>query len=258
MKEFIEGVIVQAGEILLSKWDSISVKCKDGAKNTVTEADLASEAFITKAINEQYPQHFILGEEANQQVALDAPQLWIVDPLDGTNNYASGIPHFSISIAYCEYGEVVAGAVYDPTRKELFSAQRGQGAFLNGKKIVVANRETLGESMICTGFYYDRGLMMEETLESIKHIFHAGIRGLRRSGSAALDLAWTAAGRFDGFFEYELHPWDFAAGIILLKEAGGVGYDIDGAPVSVKAKGVIASSPQIAERFLEIVKWRLS
>lgn len=257
MRDFIESIIVDAGTILLEKQKDVTVSCKDGAKNTVTEADLASEAFITTKIKEQFPGHLVLGEEAHQDVSLDAEHLWIIDPLDGTNNYASGMPHFSISIAYCEKGEVIAGSVYDPSRKELFSAVKNSGAYLNGEKISVAQRETLAEALICTGFYYDRGQMMEETLEAIKRLFHKGIRGLRRSGSAALDLAWTAAGRFDGFFEYELHPWDFAAGILLVAEAGGVGSDIDGSSLSVKARGNIVSSPHIEKDFLEIVKWRL-
>lgn len=258
MIDFISSIIKEAGTILLNKRAGVKVSCKDGLQNTVTDADLASEEYITRQIKRRFPEHSILGEEANQDVSLDEAQLWIIDPLDGTNNYASGIPHYSISIAYCESGVVLAGAVYDPSRDELFYAERGMGAFLNGERITVASRESLAESMVCTGFYYDRGQMMEETLESIKSLFHMGIRGLRRSGSAALDLAWTAAGRYDAFFEYKLHPWDFAAGILLVEEAGGIGYDIDGSTLNVHSKGAIVASSNVEKEFLETVKWRLS
>ncbi len=255
MKEFIEAVIRSAGAEVKSRFLTAEVQYKDGAENTVTDADIASEELITKAILERYPDHLILGEEAHQEVSLTAPKLWIIDPLDGTNNFASGFPHFSISIAYVEAGVVMAGAVYDPSRDELFSAVRGAGATLNGQPLAVATRKTLGESLICTGFYYDRGAMMERTLEAIKSLFHEGIRGLRRTGSAALDMAYTAAGRFDGFFEYELKPWDFAAGLLLLEEAGGVGSDIDGGVMSVEARGLIVGQPTIFPHFQETVRW---
>ncbi len=255
--DFIVNVVKQAGALLNDKFLKTEVAVKGDLCNTVTEADLLSEKLITSAINEKYPDHSVLGEEeAATGVSLSAPQLWIIDPLDGTNNYASGMPHFSISVAYCESGVPVVGVVYDPVRDELFSALRGEGTRLNGKSVKVAERPVLAESLVATGFYYDRGLLMEKTLDSMKLLFHHGIRGIRRCGSAALDLAWVASGRFDGYFEYQLAPWDFAAGVLLVIEAGGIVCCGNGTPFTLAAEGIIAASDKIEEEFCNLIQWQ--
>ncbi len=258
IENFIQKIICEAGRVILSYKESAEIATKGNLNNVVTNADTAAEEFITNAILEQFPAHTILGEEANQEVNFTEEHLWIIDPLDGTNNFASGMPHFSVSIAYAQKGELIAGAVYDPSRDELFSATKGMGATLNGEEISVSDRRLLGEAMICTGFYYDRGALMKKTLNSIEKLFTTGIRGLRRTGSAALDLAWSASGRFDGFFEYQLSSWDFAAGALILTESGGKITDIDGSDFSLQAKGVICANPHIFEQLSTILIWKQS
>lgn len=252
---FIEEIIGEAGEVLKEKFLTARVSTKGDVQNTVTEADLLSEKLITNAIEKRFPNDLILGEEAEQQVALDCDALWIIDPLDGTNNYASGMPHYGISIAYCENGEPVVGAIFDPERGELFTAIKGNGAFLNGESIAVSKREKLEESLIATGFYYDRGALMEKTLDSIKNLFHHGLRGIRRAGSAALDLVWTAAGRFDGYYEYQLSVWDFAAGALIVREAGGIVSERDGSVFSLDSTGIIVASDSVVDELVSVVKW---
>ncbi len=252
---FISQTILEAGAVLVEKFKNVTVSTKEGLHNTVTEADLLSQELITEKIVKFYPNHQILGEESDARPPLNSASLWIIDPLDGTNNYASGMPHFSISIAYCEQGVTKVGAVLDPLRNELFIAISGEGAFLNDQRITTATRPILAESLVCTGFYYDRGRLMELTLDAIKALFNNGLRGIRRTGSAALDLAWVACGRFDGFFEYQLSVWDYAAGWLLVTEAGGIISDRDGSGFSLQSIGVISGSQSVFEELLGIVQW---
>jgi myo-inositol-1(or 4)-monophosphatase len=207
-------------------------------------------------ITADFPNHTILAEERYASADPLSNKIWIIDPLDGTNNYAHGIPHFSVSIAYAERGEVLAGVVFDPMRGELFSAAKEGGALLNGKRISISPTLLLSQSIITTGFYYDRGELMEKTLDTIKMLFKADIRGIRRLGSAALDLSWVACGRFDGYFEYQLSPWDFAAGMLIVEEAGGTCATRTGMPLRLTSKSVAVSNGKIHDKFLEIVKWR--
>lgn len=224
--------------------------------NLVTETDLTCESEIASMIRSRYPSHAILAEERLDGTDALSERLWIIDPLDGTNNYAHGIPHFCVSIAYAERGEVIAGVVLDPMRNELFTATRGSGAFLNRERISVSGTKRVSASIITTGFYYDRGAMMEKTLDAIHSLFTADIRGIRRLGSAALDLCWVACGRFDGYFEYRLSPWDFAAGMLLVREAGGKCSDREGRGLGLTSKSVVVSNGMIHEEFLGIVKWK--
>jgi myo-inositol-1(or 4)-monophosphatase len=224
--------------------------------NLVTETDLKCESKIVSMIRNRYPSHAILAEERLDNTDTLSECLWIVDPIDGTNNYAHGIPHFCASIAYAERGKVIAGVVLDPMRNELFTATRGGGAFLNGTRISVSGTPRVSESIVTTGFYYDRGAMMEKTLDTIHSLFAADIRGIRRLGSAALDLCWVACGRFDGYFEYRLSPWDFAAGMLLVREAGGRCSDREGTELSMTSKSVAVSNGRIHNEFVGIVKWK--
>jgi len=244
----------QAGEIILNKKGRSSFSEK-GENNLVTEADYAAQEAIIKVISNQFPGHSIIAEENDLSANLDEPDLWIIDPLDGTNNYAHQIPHFSVSIAYARFGKVKAGVVFDPERGELFSAASGMGASLNGKTINVSKASSLQEAIVATGFYYDRGAKMRKTLSSIEELFEHNIHGIRRFGSAALDLCWVACGRFDAYFEYKLSVWDFAAGRLIVNEAGGCCTDQQGNPLTLSSPGIVASNGILHNYLLNIVSW---
>jgi myo-inositol-1(or 4)-monophosphatase len=244
-----------AGEIIMQPGIDIRVEEKE-REGLVTELDFASQARIIQIIHQVFPDHAILGEEGDDQAAVDAPHLWVIDPLDGTNNFVHSIPQYSVSIAYAEAGNILAGVVLDPVRDELFSAAQGQGAFLNGKPIRVSERASLTEVMVATGFYYDRDETMERTLDAIRALFRQQIHGIRRFGSAALDLCWIACGRFDAFFEYQLSPWDFAAGALIVREAGGLLEDRKGRPIDLTSSSMVTANPLLFESFAEVVRWQ--
>lgn len=257
MDNFISTAIKAAkagAEEILNVKNGFTVNFKD-INDLVTDADINSERAIKEVILEAFPNHTILGEESSHDVDMNSKNLWIIDPLDGTNNFANGIPQYSISIAYSENGIIKAGVVYDPSKNEMFTAELGKGAFLNDCKIEASSKNKLNQSIVCTGFYYDRGALMEKTLDTIKVLFHNKIRGLRRMGSAAIDLCWVACARFDAYFEYELNPWDFAAGILILQEAGGECFNINGEKANLESAGLIASSKYVMDDFMNIVKW---
>jgi myo-inositol-1(or 4)-monophosphatase len=258
MKEIISCAVRAAraaSKIMMAKYGSGRAMEKT-KNNLVTEADFACEKAIVSVIRKKYPLHSILAEERHQNTDVLSKNLWIIDPLDGTNNYAHAIPHFCVSIAYAEKGKVLAGVVVDPMRKELFSAARGSGAFLNSKRISVSATARISRAIITTGFYYDRGRLMEKTLAAIRSLFKADIRGIRRFGSAALDLCWVACGRFDGYFEYKLSTWDFAAGMLLVNEAGGRCSDREGKELALTSKSAVVSNGRIHREILRIVRWK--
>ena len=196
-----------AGQRLTELLGKAKVEQKGSTQNLVTQADLEAEEIITSMILDAFPDHKFLREEGESTGGADSDHLWVIDPLDATNNYAHGIPHYAVSVAYYQKGAPIAGVILDPTRDELFSAARGGGAFLNGEPIRVSKHAELSDCIIGTGFYYDRGALMERTLKGVHDLFKRNIRGIRRFGSAAVDLCWVACGRFDGFFEYRLSPW---------------------------------------------------
>lgn len=245
----------KAGEIVLSFYDKPEIKYKE-SNNLVTQADIEAETYIIKTIKSKFPGHSILSEELVEKDAYDSDNLWIIDPLDGTNNYARNIPQFCISIAYAEKGNVLAGVIYDPCRKELFTSIKGKGAYLNGEKIWVSNKNHINQAIIATGFYYERGEIMEKTLDTIKSLFKQKICGLRRMGSAALDLCWVACGRYDGYFEYKISPWDIAAGMLIVSEAGGFCTDRSGAQLTLNKEGVVATNQILNKKIIDIVKWK--
>lgn len=222
------------------------------ACDLVSDADLQSEQAVAKAILDAFPGHAILGEEENSG-SIQSENLWIVDPLDGTNNFAHRIPHFAVSIGYYHMGQAVCGVVVNPVRGDWYWATRGGGAFHNGRRLHVNLHESLSETMVGVGFYYDRGAMMEATLKSIHDFFKQQIHGIRRFGAAALDLCQVADGLFGVFFEYQLSPWDFAAGGLILEEAGGKITDGKGHPLSIAKTSVIASNARLHPAALEIV-----
>ena len=244
----------KAGEILLKYYGKAGIHQKS-SHNLVTEADFESEKAVRELILNAFPNHRILGEEGGDIGGSDVDSLWIVDPLDGTNNYAHGIPQFSVSIAFSHQGTMQVGVVLDPMRNELFTAVFGQGAKLNGQPITVSASTDLTESMIATGFYYDRGEMMEKTLDAIRRLFNANIRGIRRLGSAALDIAWVACGRLEGFFEYQLSPWDYAAGALIVREAGGECFDRLGNYHDLDSGNIVTTNGKISQAMLNCVHW---
>jgi myo-inositol-1(or 4)-monophosphatase len=241
-----------AGEVLREGIDKIAWIEHKGEINLVTEMDIKSEKLIKQKIGETYPDHQILAEESDVPKQ-ESPFRWIVDPLDGTTNYAHGFPMFCVSIALEIDGRVEAGVVYDPIRNELFSAARGAGAKLNGKAIAVSDEVALGESLVATGFPYDLRTSEANNLDNWNAmIFRA--RAVRRAGAAALDLCYVAAGRFDGFWELKLHPWDVAAGGLIVEEAGGKVSDLFEGPFSVYSKEILASNGRIHSQMSEILR----
>ncbi|MET0753264.1 MAG: inositol monophosphatase family protein [Pyrinomonadaceae bacterium] len=244
----------EAGQILLDKLGKINVS-KKGDINLVTEADLASEKLIIEKIRSHYPKHAILAEESGESLAIidgDKRWKWIIDPLDGTTNYAHGYPCFCVTIALEHDGEIVVGVTHDPTRNETFSAEKGQGASLNNKKIRVSDTEKLSESLIVTGFPYD----IAKRENFARHLTEMLLksRGVRRDGSAAIDMAYVACGRFDGFWEEGLNPWDVAAGVLFIEEAGGRVSYYDDSPFSIYKPPICASNGLIHSEMLDVLR----
>ncbi len=244
----------QAGKMILERQGYTAISEKADS-SLVTEADIKAQEMIIKMIRDHFPEHSIIAEEQDLSAQSGAADLWIIDPLDGTNNFAHRIPHFCVSIAYARSGRVAAGAVFDPVRNEMFTALRGKGAFLNGTPIRVSGARSLQKAIVATGFYYDRDVVMRKTLNSIEKLFAADIHGIRRFGSAALDLCWVACGRFDAYFEYQLSIWDFAAGMLILDEAGGRCTDQKGGRLDLNSTGIAVSNGKFHNKFLNIVGW---
>lgn len=220
--------------------------------NLVTDADVEAEQTIIECIKKQFPEDSILAEESASNAALQE-RTWIIDPLDGTNNFAHSIAQFACSIGFYYQGKPLVGIVYNPISEEKFSAIKGKGAYLNGERIYVSKSKDLKTSLVCTGFYYDRGQMMEDTLSAIRELFQNNIHGIRRMGAASLDLCFVAAGRFDSYFEYKLAPWDFAAGALIVEEAGGRVTDCKGQEMEPQYSSVLASNSLTHSQVLEIV-----
>ena len=230
----------------LGKIKSIDYK---GEINLVTEADRQSEEVILSIIKDNYPDHHILAEETGES-GNSSPFKWIIDPLDGTTNYAHGYPCFCVSLAIEYEKEVIYGAVYDPVKDELFTAEKGKGAFLNGKEIKTSSTKQLDQSLLCTGFPYDVRDDMDSNMINFR-TFLMKAQAVRRDGSAALDLCQTAAGRFDGFWEQKLFPWDVAAGGLLVTEAGGKLSNFKGENFSIYDNEIVASKGIIHDQMVE-------
>ena len=217
----------------------------------VTEVDQAAERAIIDVLTQAYPDHAILAEESGASANLhdDNENVWIIDPLDGTTNFIHGFPQYAVSIALQQRGQITQAVIYDPTRNELFTATKGAGAFLNDKRIRVAKRDKLAEALIGTGFPYSDLSKLDQYLKMFK-VMTEKTAGLRRPGAAALDLAYVAAGRLDGFFEKNLKPWDMAAGALLVTEAGGIVANFSGEADYLYKGDVIAGSPKIFSQML--------
>ncbi|WP_391540456.1 inositol monophosphatase family protein [Rubripirellula lacrimiformis] len=244
------------GDVLMRYWrDGVQMrdKSENGGKtyDLVSDADVESENAIANYLRSEFPTHEILGEEG-QVGSVDAEHLWVIDPLDGTNNYAHHVPHFAVSIAYYHRGEAVVGVVLNPVRQEQYTAVRGGGANFTGTPIQVDTATSLSKTLIGCGFYYDRGAMMRSTLAAVEEFFGNDIHGIRRFGTASLDLCQVAIGQFGGFFEYELSPWDFAAGALIVTEAGGKITDAMGQPLTLAKTSVVASNSHLHEDMISI------
>jgi len=222
-----------------------------GDKDLVTEVDQESERLIVSYLLNSFPEHSILAEEGEYPPG-DAPLRWIIDPLDGTTNYAHGFPWFCVSIGLESAGEIVIGVIYNPLNDELFTAIKGGGAFLNGHRLHVSTRCPLQNSLLATGFPYDCASDPANNFDNFI-TFQKCARGIRRAGAAALDLAYVAAGRFDGFWELKLKPWDVAAGVLLVREAGGIVTDFDGGNYNVFNHSIVASNGLIHEEMVTIL-----
>ncbi|MFA9440258.1 inositol monophosphatase family protein [Uliginosibacterium sp. sgz301328] len=233
--------------------DLLQVRAKS-PNDFVTEVDAAAEQAIIEVIREAYPEHAILAEESGQTgPATNSDFQWIIDPLDGTTNFIHGFPQYAVSIALAEKGVVQQAVIYDPTRNELFTASRGRGAFLNDRRVRVSKRARLSESLIFTGFPFKSMTHMDAYLGMFRELAEK-TAGLRRPGAAALDLAYVACGRADGFFEMGLQPWDMAAGTLMISEAGGLVSDFAGESDYLSTGNVVAGSPKVFGQILPIIQ----
>jgi myo-inositol-1(or 4)-monophosphatase len=251
MLDFAVRVAKDAGRLLRDRLGTNIQVGHKGAINIVTDVDLASERLIREAIATYYPRHEILAEEGGLAESR-SDYRWIVDPLDGTTNYAHGYPVFCVSIALEHKGEVILGVVYDPMRDELFTAERGGGAALNNRPVRVSSTDDLMQSLLSTGFPYD---IRTSTWTNLDHWsnFAMNAQALRRDGSAALDLCYVACGRFDGFWELNLSPWDTAAGALVVEESGGRVSDFEGNAFSNYGPQILASNGLIHQRMIEVL-----
>jgi myo-inositol-1(or 4)-monophosphatase len=249
----IEAVI-RAGEVQMAHFGGEMRIEKKGTIDLVTEIDLRVEREFREMIAERFPDHVVLGEEFSP--AADRTRVaefcWVFDPVDGTTNFAHGLPIFCSSLALEINGEAAVGAIYDPTRRELFTTQRGAGAWLNGKPLHVSAAPTVIDSLLVTGFHYSIHKDPDELLGLFGE-FLTKAQALRRLGSAALDLCYVAAGRFDGFWEQKLQPWDVAAGALLVREAGGTVTASDGQPFRSSGGSVLATNGAIHDEMLGII-----
>ena len=239
VREVALEAALAAGEVLKAGYGKVQQLRFKGEVDLVTEVDLRSEQAIVQIIRDRFPGHRILAEEGSAG-GDDARHRWIVDPLDGTTNYATGLPSFCVSIAYEQDGEVTLGAIYDPLRDEMFLAQRGRGATLNGRRLSVSTTDVLLNGLLATGFPYDRALMPRSLRQFA--LFSTRSRAVRRLGSAALDSAYVAAGRLDGYWEATICPWDIAAGWLMVLEAGGRVSDLGGNPFTFERGEVLATN----------------
>ncbi len=242
---------IEAGEVLLDNLRSDFKVSKKGPINLVTEMDLKAQRIIVERIRRDFPNHQILAEEEGGSEG-DSIFKWIIDPLDGTTNYAHGYRFFCTSIGMEANGKMILGVVYDPVTKELFTAERGKGSFLNDQAIRVSQEGVLIDSLLSTGFSYG-----QEEIKQNVNLFNRlimKVRGIRRDGSAALDLCYVACGRFEGFWELNLNPWDVAAGKLVVEEAGGFVSCFDGSPCTIYDREIVATNGHVHGALLQLLK----
>ena len=251
--EFAKSVAYSAGKIQKDKYEMLGMEVRrKGIINLVTEVDVECEKHITEAISAKFPDHAIMAEEGTD-IKSGNGYVWYIDPLDGTTNYAHGYPFFGPSIGLVLEGEPVAGAVYDPMRDEMFSGFKGGGAYLNGKRIKVSAVEDMDDALLGTGFPYDLRTNKDNNIDNFCRVTMRS-QAIRRAGAAALDLCYVACGRFEGFWEQWLYPWDMAAGVLFVKEAGGTVTDMKGKGMNLLGKTVCAANPVIHPKLLGLLK----
>ena len=241
------------GEVIARRFHEVHEVRSKNVADLVTDADLESERAIVTAIRDALPGHAVLGEEAHEG-DVRAEHLWIVDPIDGTTNFVHRIPHVAVSVAYYRSGSPVCGVVFNPMRDDWYEAIRGEGAWHNGRRVQVAKHAHLDETLIGVGFYYDRGAMMEATLAAVGDLFRCKIHGIRSFGTASLDLCHVGCGLYGAYFEYQLSPWDFAAGRLFVEEAGGQVTTCRGGALPLAKTSVLASNRSLHAAVLEIVR----
>jgi myo-inositol-1(or 4)-monophosphatase len=244
--------VVRAGDLQLAQFGRDFEINKKGTIDLVTEVDLAVERMFRALIAERFPDHQILAEELGGAAAAPAGPCWVFDPIDGTTNFAHGLPIFCASLALEIDGTAEVGAVYDPNRRELFTAERGGGAFLNGAPLRVSSAAQLVDAMLVTGFPYDVHSRVDEIVGLFAD-FVGQARAVRRLGSAAIDLCYVAAGRLDGFWESDLKPWDIAGGALIVSEAGGRVTGMDGSPFRSRGGQVLATNGPLHDAMLEVI-----
>lgn len=255
MKKFFsvaQEAAESAGSLIRENWREAKEIYYKSAIDLVTTVDRQAEERIAHLLQKHFPDHSILAEEEAAIVSPHSDYRWIIDPLDGTTNFAHAYPHFSVSIALERAGEIILGLVYDPLREESFQAGKGTGAFLNGNPIKTSKVGELDKALLATGFPYDRREHADFYLAFFKD-FMIRCQGIRRNGSAALDLCYLACGRVDGFWEFKLHPWDTAAGSLIVREAGGTLTDFSGNPFSIWGEETLASNGLIHSDMLRVV-----
>jgi len=252
MKAIAIQAALKGGQVLLEKFGRGLKVCHKGEVDLVTDADRAAEAAIVQVLRGTFPRHDILAEEADYGHR-ESNYRWIIDPLDGTTNYAHGFPWFAVSLALEVSGEIRLGVVYNPIGRELFVAEKGEGAFLNDVRLRVSETDDLSQALLATGFPYDRKTSPVNNFDHFVN-FQRTARACRRAGSASLDLACTAAGRFDGFWEMKLKPWDVAAGKLLVEEAGGHLSDFAGQPFDIYGRECLASNGLIHEQMQQVLQ----
>ena len=231
----------------IDRADTIPVEIK-GKNDFVSEVDKNAEGIIIETIKKSYPGHAFLAEESGRSGEHEF--LWIIDPLDGTTNFLHGLPHFAVSIALLHKQRLDQAVIYDPLKQEMFTASRGKGAQLNNKKIRVSALRGLAGALLATGFPFGEGKQLDKFLETFR-ILYPLVAGIRRAGAASLDLAYVACGRLDGFWEYDLKPWDVAAGALLVQEAGGISSELSGATDYLYNGNIISANPRIARAMLK-------
>jgi myo-inositol-1(or 4)-monophosphatase len=253
VRALAEHLARSAGRIQRDRYETdFEIQSKSAPIDLVTEVDRQCEALLVETLGRERPADAVVAEEGGGRDLVGAEWRWVIDPLDGTTNYAHGYPRFCVSIGVERRGERTVGVVYDPLLEELFHAVRGQGAFLNGRPIHVSTESELGNALLATGFSYD---VRRTTDDNLAHFgrFVKTARAVRRDGSAALDLCYVAAGRFDGFWEFKLHAWDVAAGLLVVHEAGGRSSDMRGRPAPSEGRETVASNGRIHDAMLAIL-----
>jgi myo-inositol-1(or 4)-monophosphatase len=243
-----------AGKVIVRSLDDIDklALIEKGHNDFTSQVDKAAEAIIIETIQRAYPSHGILGEETGLISASNGDDtLWIIDPLDGTTNFLHGFPQFCVSIGIKQQDKLMHGVIYDPIRDELFTSSRGRGAQVNGRRLRVSNAEKLDKSLLGTGFPFREFQNLDKYLTFFKALIPA-CAGIRRAGAAALDLAYVASGRLDGFWEFGLKPWDIAAGALMIQEAGGWITTVEGNPDYLEGKSVLAATPKVHQQMLDL------